>query len=932
MSPWNSQDPVREELFSAERLEEHARSLAVAQAVVPKSAKGHPLAGRLADNGTVVLDAYRSMVQAIDEGRSITPAAEWLIDNYHLIEKQIRELRSDLPPEYYRQLPKLATGPFAGYPRVFGLAWAFVAHTDSRFDVELMFRYVRAYQEVQFLTIGELWAVPLTLRIVLIENLRRIAQQIVDSRTARQQADGLANRLLGVDGRIVDPVLAIRADLEGARLSDAFAVQLVHRLRDQDPKFTPALTWLDQRLAAQGMTADTVVRDEHRKQGAANVTMRNIITSLRLISDVDWKDLFERASLVDAALAAHGEFQDMDFSTRNLYRSAIEELARGAERSELDVANGAIDAARRARELGAAESESRRGDPGYHLIGGGRLDFEATIGYRLPLRKWPERLGRTLGIGGYAISIAVVTSIIIAVPLFALAGPGLGGIYLILLGALGALPAIDAAIAVVNRAVTMGFGATALPALELLDGVPSHLRTLVAVPTMLTTPQAIEEQIERLEIHYLASPEGNLHFALLSDWIDAATERAAGDDALLAAAAEGVARLNRRHGLAPGGARFLLLHRRRVWNDSEGRWIGWERKRGKLHELNRLLRGATDTTFLPIMGSPPLPPDDIRYVVTLDADTRLPRDTVRRLIGKMAHPLNRPRFDAAAGRVVEGYAVLQPRVTPSLPVGQEGSLFQRIFSSSERHRSLRRGGLRRLPGPVRRRFLCRQGNLRRRRIRIRAGRQGAGLDLAQSRSVRGHIRPRRARFGCRGRRGIPVALRCRRRAAPSMGARRLAIAAVDSGSRAEGARRRPSVPRHTGDRPMEDARQSAPHADRARGDPDPVRRVDDADPGGPRLDRLRPCDHCSSDADPGRHRHSAAAPGNYLHQPCSRARRRRSPFPDPFGAYRHLPGPSGLADGRCHRADVVALAGEPQESAGVGDRRPVQDRSRKPIW
>jgi cyclic beta-1,2-glucan synthetase len=681
MSPWNSQDPVREELFSAERLEEHARSLAVAQAVVPKSAKGHPLAGRLADNGTVVLDAYRSMVQAIDEGRSITPAAEWLIDNYHLIEKQIRELRSDLPPEYYRQLPKLATGPFAGYPRVFGLAWAFVAHTDSRFDVELMFRYVRAYQEVQFLTIGELWAVPLTLRIVLIENLRRIAQQIVDSRTARQQADGLANRLLGVDGRIVDPVLAIRADLEGARLSDAFAVQLVHRLRDQDPKFTPALTWLDQRLAAQGTTADTVVRDEHRKQGAANVTMRNIITSLRLISDVDWKDLFERASLVDAALTAHGEFQDMDFSTRNLYRSAIEDLARGAERSELDVANGAIDAARRARELGAAESESRRGDPGYHLIGGGRLDFEATIGYRLPLRKWPERLGRTLGIGGYAISIAVVTSIIIAVPLFALAGPGLGGIYLILLGTLGALPAIDAAIAVVNRAVTMGFGATALPALELLDGVPSHLRTLVAVPTMLTTPQAIEEQIERLEIHYLASPEGNLHFALLSDWIDAATERAAGDDALLAAAAEGVARLNRRHGLAPGGARFLLLHRRRVWNDSEGRWIGWERKRGKLHELNRLLRGATDTTFLPIMGSPPLPPDDIRYVVTLDADTRLPRDTVRRLIGKMAHPLNRPRFDAAAGRVVEGYAVLQPRVTPSLPVGQEGSLFQRIFSS-----------------------------------------------------------------------------------------------------------------------------------------------------------------------------------------------------------------------------------------------------------
>ena len=258
---------------------------------------------------------------------------------------------------------------------------------------------------------------------------------------------------------------------------------------------------------------------------------------------------------------------------------------------------------------------------------------------------------------------------------------GLHGAWLSLLAGLGAIPAIDAAVALVNRGVTRSFGATLLPALALRDGVPSHLRTLVAVPTLLTTHEAIEEQIERLEIHHLASPEGDLHFALLSDWVDAATEHLEGDAVLLAAAAEGIAQLNQRHGAAPGGARFLLLHRRRVWNEGEGRWIGWERKRGKLHELNRLLRGATDTTFVSTDRQPCVVPADVRYVITLDADTRLPRDTVRRLIGKMAHPLNRPRFDADAGRVVEGYAVLQPRVTPSLPIGREGSLFQRVFSS-----------------------------------------------------------------------------------------------------------------------------------------------------------------------------------------------------------------------------------------------------------
>jgi cyclic beta-1,2-glucan synthetase len=679
--PWDNQDPIREELFSVERLEEHARSLALAQIVSSRTTKGQPLARRLVDNGAVLLEAYLAIVKAINEGRAITPAAEWLIDNYHLVEKQIRELRSDLPPGYYRQLPKLASGPFAGYPRVFGVTWAFVAHTDSRFDSEMLVRYVRAYQEVQPLTIGELWAVSITLRIVLVENLGRLARQITQSRAARTVADGLADRLLGTGGRPAESVAVVLLAHERAPLSDALAVQLVHRLRDQDPRITPALTWLDQRLAIQETTAETVVRDVHRRQGASNVTVRNIITSLRLISDVDWQELFERLSLVDVVFAADGPFETMDLATRTLYRSAVEELARGSKRSELDIAGAAVLAASRERQAEPTTEQARRGDPGYHLLAGGRRAFEAALSYRPPMRSWLARLNRSLGLGGYVSAIALVAAILLLAPLLALAAAGVRPAVIGLLGVLGAIPAIDAAVALVNRGVNLGFAATLLPALELRDGVPSHLRTLVAVPTLLTSVDAVEEQIERLEIHHLASPEGDLHFALVSDWTDSETEHAEGDAALVAAAAEGVARLNLRHGPAPGGPRFLLLHRRRVWNEGEGRWIGWERKRGKLHELNRLLRAATDTTFIDVGVGPPVAPTDIHYVVTLDADTRLPRDTVRRLIGKMAHPLNRPRFDAVAGRVVEGYAVLQPRVTPSLPMGREGSLFQRIFSS-----------------------------------------------------------------------------------------------------------------------------------------------------------------------------------------------------------------------------------------------------------
>jgi len=680
-SPWDNHESIREELFSVERLEQHARSLAVAQLTTPTPAKGRALARRLSDNAVVLLNAHRTIAAAIEQGRAITPAAEWLIDNYHLVERQIREIRSDLPPGYYRQLPKLADGPFAGYPRVLGVAWAFVAHTDSRFDPEILCRYVLAYQEVQPLTIGELWAVAITLRIVLVENLRRIAARIVHSSNARLEADGLTDRLLGAGGMTAEPVEIVFAEYERAPLPGALAVQLVHRLHDQDTRIIPALAWLDARLSAQGTTADAVVHDEHQRQGAATVTVRNIITSMRLISDVDWTELFERFSLVDRVMSGGNGFQEMDFPTRNLYRSAIEELARGSNRTEIDVAQRAVQAASLTESIDTGAEARRRGDPGYHLFAEGRRAFEVDIGFRPRLRRRLEHLNRELGIGGYVSAIAGIAAVLLALPLFALDTAGVGGAWLGLLGVLGGIPAIDAAVAVVNRAVTRGFGAILLPALALRKGVPTHLRTLIAVPTLLTTQEAIAEQVDRLEIHHLASPEGDLQFALLSDWVDAQTEQVEGDTALLAAAADGIARLNLRHGAAPGGARFLLLHRRRVWNESEGQWIGWERKRGKLHELNKLLRGAIDTTFLSVNGRMPAVAENVRYVITLDADTKLPRDTVRRLIGKMAHPLNRPCFDAAAGRVVAGYGVLQPRVTPSLPVGLEGSLFQRVFSS-----------------------------------------------------------------------------------------------------------------------------------------------------------------------------------------------------------------------------------------------------------
>ncbi|WP_454827692.1 GH36-type glycosyl hydrolase domain-containing protein [Paraburkholderia xenovorans] len=687
-SPWDSHEPIREELFGEERLAQHARSLADAQNISPGAPRGRSLTSRLKDNAHYLMQAYKATLAAAANDEAITPAAEWLIDNYYLVDEQIGKIRDDLPPSYYRQLPKLSGGPFAGYPRVFGLAWAFVAHTDSRFDPDQLCRFVHAYQTVQPLTIGELWAVAITLRIVLIENLRRLADQIDHGRTARLDADAMADRLLGVGGRAPDPATALFAQFGGSALSDNFAVQLIQRLHDHDPDVTPAVVWLHERLAGQHTTPDRIVADVHQQQGAASVTVRNVITSMRLISDVDWTELFERISPVDEVLRTHPVFVQMDFATRNLYRGSIEVLARGSRFTELDIARRAVAAAQIAADRAArnaaglaSEAPPREADPGYHLLAGGRDALEASIGYRPPVSVWLHRFTRRAGLAGYLGRILLLAALLLAGMVTWLGGPMRYPGLWIWLALAGLLPAVDLAVAIVNRSVMRNVGAIVLPGLALREGIPASLRTVVAVPTLLTTPDALATQIERLEIHHLASAGGELYYVLLSDWTDAPHAQTEDDDALLAAAAAGIAGLNRRHPGTGGHERFMLLHRRRLWNAEEDRWMGWERKRGKLHELNRLLRGAPDTSFIAPPGQTLATPPNVRYVITLDADTRLPRDTVRRLIGKMAHPLNRPVFDPAGQRIVEGYGVLQPRVTPSLPVGAEGSLFQRVSSS-----------------------------------------------------------------------------------------------------------------------------------------------------------------------------------------------------------------------------------------------------------
>jgi cyclic beta-1,2-glucan synthetase len=657
---WNDTQSITAEIFGLERSKQHARSLAETQQTTDNPPQVYSIIDRLADNAKVLRDAYNELGNSVAEGKAVTPAAEWLIDNYHLVEEQIRQTTYDLPPKFYRQLPKLAQGPLAGHPRIFGLVWAYVAHSDSNFNPETLTDFVNEYQTVQPLTIGELWAVAISLRLLLIENLRRSAQRIIEAKRDREIADKIADQVIDASGS--DKTFTkIQAQYSQINVTQQFAVQFIQRLRDQNDMAGQALDWLRNKTEEKGYTLEAAVNDEQHRQGAANVTVRNIVTSLRFISDVNWEVWFDSVSLVDKLLRKTNSYAVMDFASRTIYRSAVEELSRGTGIHETDVAQQALD-------LGGV-------DPGFHLIGNGRVTFESKIDFKPTASRQLKTLIKRSGLWGYLGTIAVLSILAIACGAYYVVSSEISSRLLIALVILAILPATEFGVAIANFMVTQLLDAAVIPGLALRDGVPPEFRTLVVVPSLLTSRDEIEELIDRLEVHFLSNDDGEIYFALLTDWGDSNSETKSDDQLLLNVALEGMARLNKNHETN----QFLLLHRGRKWNPQQGKWMGWERKRGKLHELNRLLRGAADTSFVTLSSKLP---DNVRFVITLDADTKLPRDAARRLIGKLGHPLNKAKYDATQNRVVEGFGVLQPRVTPSLPTGHYGSIFQRIYSST----------------------------------------------------------------------------------------------------------------------------------------------------------------------------------------------------------------------------------------------------------
>jgi cellobiose phosphorylase len=613
----------------------------------------------------ILAGVYQEVADDVHRGETISPSAEWLLDNYHLISTEALSLRRDLPPGYYRRLPRVGDPPDT--TRIEVLAREIISHSDGRLDAERLRGFLLAFQSVAPLTIGELWAWSSALKLTLVGYITDLAIRVRAVRGAFALADAYLAALDTPDMRRV-PALPNDASLP-------FMVRVLQRVREYGPRAGFVRAEVDAWLAARGMSSEDAIRVEGQREAADQVSMANAVTSLRLCATLDWSRFFESVSHVEQVLNRDpsGTYGQMDFLTRDEYRRAVEELAGYSAEEQVRVALAAVERARQAPPPGR---DTRTEHVGYYLVGPGRGDFEKPLASPLKALRRVQRFLRAHASFLYLTSIIALTALFVAAAMAYADWAGASEM-LVLVGWLTLIPASELSITIIQHVLASILRPSRLPRIDLESGVPADGRTMVIVPTLFATTGAVEELLAHLEVQALGNVDPRIHFAVLSDFVDADAQHLPHDDEILQAARDGVQALNRRYGDGRDD-RFFLFHRKRLWNASEGRWIGWERKRGKIEEFVRLLRGASDTSFVETVGDLSAL-KDITYCITLDSDTRLPRDAAKALIGIAMHPLNQPRIDPKSRLVTEGYGVIQPRVSVTM-ASAAGSVFARVYA------------------------------------------------------------------------------------------------------------------------------------------------------------------------------------------------------------------------------------------------------------
>jgi cellobiose phosphorylase len=590
--------------------------------------------------------------------------------------------RQHLPKGYSRQLPRLKNGTPSNLPRVYSLVLELISHVDGKVDADSLTQFVQAYQGVTQLTLGELWAIPIMLRLALIENLRRVAARLAARRHDFELADYWADRL--IEHTETGPVNLIVTVAElakaGPPMSGAFVGQFSKRMLNFSSAPSFAMTWLEQQLSHEGTSTADLVRADITSQAMEHISMNNSIVSLRALEAIDWREFVATLSVVEQVLRSDPAdvYSDTDFYTRDECRHRVEEISRRSKLSEEQVARLVVELAQSGEDSkGARSLESH---VGYYLLDAGLSKLKRVSRASSWSRDALDACHRCT-FPGYLYALVLVSLVVAGIPILMelRLGVGLHSWLMVPVGMLALVGASQIAAGLVNWMATLLVPPRSLPRMDFSGGIPPDCKTLVVVPTLLTDAKSAQDLVDDLEVRYLANRDEQLSFALLTDFADAGSETLESDAELLEIAQSGIRQLNEQYGADQRDV-FFLFHRPRRWNEKEQSWMGYERKRGKLADLNALLHGKGSESFSSIVGDTSVL-QGVKFVITLDTDTRLPREAAQKLVATMAHPLNRPMRGEKSPRIVRGYTILQPRVGVSLPSARR-SWYVRLFGGS----------------------------------------------------------------------------------------------------------------------------------------------------------------------------------------------------------------------------------------------------------
>ena len=670
--------PLRSEIFTKEKLEQHAVALAKRHVLVYEQTS-EQLLKQLAENEDILLEVYALISDSIKQNNPIAPAAEWLLDNFYLIEEQIYTGKKHLPKGYSKQLPRLLKDGSSDIPRVYDMAVEIISHSDGHVNLSSLTAFVNAYQFVSKLKLGELWAIPIMLRLALIENLRRLSILIAEEITNKSLANRWATEMIEIAEKDPKNLVLVIADMARSEppMLGAFVAELTRKLQEKGSSLSLPLTWVEQRLSEMGLTTNELIQHENQNQAATQVSISNSINSLRFLSTTNWREFVEDTSVVEATLRQdiNGIYGKMDFYTRDSYRHSVERIATASKLSEQEVAEMAIELA---KESYTASNDDRRSHVGYYLTGKGYLITARIANASKTAFEKCKRFTNKYPLFVYLGSICVL-SIVMCLLLIKKASDEMLSAGIVAIVCLIALMATTKlAVSLVNWLSTILARPCPLPRMDFSKGIPDQSRTLVVIPTLITGISGVDALVEGLEVKFISNRDANLSFGLLTDFKDAPMEHLPEDEALLSTLKRKIVELNKKYHRTSDDT-FFLFHRPRRWNNYDKIWMGYERKRGKLGELNALLRGKGEDYFSEVVANPSCF-SGIKYVITLDTDTQLPRDAAWKMIATMAHPLNRPFFNKKKRRVTEGYTILQPRVSNSLPTG-ESSIYARLHSN-----------------------------------------------------------------------------------------------------------------------------------------------------------------------------------------------------------------------------------------------------------